>query len=87
MVEVEWVLSGQRAIEPRLEVRRPAALVLVRTAAVGLADARHPGVDGLQRRMRSNVGKGKWEYEEVCWGLDHFISPSPVLSSFVSNVS
>ena len=54
MVEVERVLSGQRAVEPGLEVGGPAAPVLVRTAAVRLADARDAGVDGLQRRSISN---------------------------------
>ena len=54
MVEVERVLSGQRAVEPGLEVGGPAAPVLVRTAAVRLADARDAGVDGLQRRSINN---------------------------------
>ena len=57
VIEVEWVLSGQRAVEPGLEVRGPAALVLVGAAAVRLADARHARVHGLQRRGRGENGE------------------------------
>ena len=76
MVEVEGVLSGQRAVEPGLEVGGPAALVLVGTAAVRLADARDAGVDGLQRKGVSEGKKGDWKRVGVV-----------VSSSFVSNVS
>ena len=55
VIEVEWVLSGQRAVEPGLEVGGPAALVLVGAAAVRLADARHARVDGLQREEEEKV--------------------------------
>ena len=76
MVEVEGVLSGQRAVEPGLEVGGPAALVLVGTAAVRLADARDAGVDGLQCKGESEGKKGDWKRVGVV-----------VSSSFVSNVS
>ena len=56
MVEVEGVLPGERAVEPGLEVRAPAPLVLVGAAAVRLADARHARVDGLKRCEWSSWG-------------------------------
>ena len=66
MVEVEGVLSGQRAVEPGLEVGGPAALVLVGTAAVRLADARDAGVDGLQCKGESLGKKRRLEASGGC---------------------
>ena len=82
VVEVEWVLSGQRAVEPGLEVRAPAALVLVGAAAVRLADACDAGVDGLQCKGES---EGKKRRMEVGGGSS--LSSYPHLSQMCRDVA
>jgi hypothetical protein len=47
VVEVEGVVPGQGAVEPRLEIGRPAGLELVGSAPVVLAHPPNPRVHAL----------------------------------------
>lgn len=57
VVEVEGVVSGEGAVETGLEVARPARLVLVGAALVGLAHPGHAGVDALRKRGTRTVSQ------------------------------
>lgn len=63
-VEVERKVAGHRAVEARLQERRPAVAEPMRTALVPLADARHTREDGLRFGrvgLKSAMRKCAWE--------------------------
>ena len=55
MIEVEWVLPGEGAVEPGLEECGPAVLVLIGTALVRLADPGNAGVDALEEEEEKRI--------------------------------
>lgn len=50
LVKVEWEVSGDRAIETRLQEGRPPVTETMRSAPVVFTDSRHTRVDGLRTR-------------------------------------
>lgn len=71
LVKVEWEVSGDGAIETRLQEGRPPVTKTMRSAPVVFTDSRHARVDGLRTRKLRLVN---FTVETV--RRENFISPS-----------
>jgi hypothetical protein len=60
VIEVEGIIAGDGAVEPRFQIGRPPIAELVRAAFVIFADPRHSRVNTLKRKKyRYEMAKKK----------------------------